>query len=78
MASKVLPQKCVQAGFKNAIQQSFDNYIETGKVLNNRVKRFIETDLFLAFDILESLNRHVLAFDDMFVVFFFNPTSFNN
>nr|CAG8548890.1 2789_t:CDS:10 [Entrophospora candida]CAG8598908.1 287_t:CDS:10 [Entrophospora candida] len=68
VASKVLSQKFVQAGFKNAIQQSFDNYIETGKVLNNRVRRFIETDLFLAFDILESLNRHVLAFDDIFML----------
>jgi hypothetical protein len=56
-------------GYRGAIQTPLDNYVETGKTLNNRVKKNMQTDVFLAFDMMESLNKNVGAFEEVFRVY---------
>jgi hypothetical protein len=46
-----------------------DNYVETGRTLNSRVKKNMQTDVFLAFDMMESLNKNVGAFEEVFRVY---------
>jgi len=57
------------SGFRGAIQIPLDNYVETGRTLNNRVKKNMQTDVFLAFDMMESLNKNVGAFEEIFRVY---------
>ncbi|CAG8477746.1 11307_t:CDS:10 [Diversispora eburnea] len=66
VAESILTHDNVAAGFRGAIQQSFDNFVEIGKTLNNRVKKNMQTDVFLAFDMMESLNKNVVAFEEIF------------
>ncbi|RHZ56375.1 hypothetical protein Glove_402g16 [Diversispora epigaea] len=66
VAESILTHEHVAAGFRGAIQQSFDNFVEIGKTLNNRVKKNMQTDVFLAFDMMESLNKNTGSFEEVF------------
>ncbi|CAG8675218.1 14509_t:CDS:10 [Funneliformis caledonium] len=65
-SDKILPPGSVMSGFRGAIQMPLDNYIETGRTLNNRVKKNMQTDVFLAFDMMESLNKNSGSFEEVF------------
>ena len=56
------------SGYRDTIQMPLDNYVETGRTLNNRIKKNMQTDVFLAFDMMESLNKNVGAFEEVFRV----------
>ncbi|KAG9284089.1 hypothetical protein G9A89_022863 [Geosiphon pyriformis] len=66
VASKILPKDYITDAFREVTQQSLETFVETGKSLNTRVKRSIQTDVFLAFDMLEGLNKNSQAFDEFF------------
>ena len=57
------------SGYRDTIQMPLDNYVETGRTLNNRIKKNMQTDVFLAFDMMESLNKNVGAFEEIFRVY---------
>jgi len=68
IASNILPSAFVAAGFRGAIQPALDSFVEVGKTLTSRVKKNMSTDVFLAFDMLETLTRNQPAFDELFRV----------
>ncbi|CAG8472348.1 12990_t:CDS:10 [Acaulospora morrowiae] len=66
VAEKVLPREYVASGFRETIQRPLENFVETGKILNNRAKKNMQTDVFLAFDMMETLNKNSGTFDEIF------------
>ncbi|CAG8625894.1 1779_t:CDS:10, partial [Paraglomus brasilianum] len=66
ISSNILPSAFVAAGFRGAIQPALDSFVEVGKTLTSRVKKNMSTDVFLAFDMLETLTRNQPAFDELF------------
>ncbi|CAG8591414.1 129_t:CDS:10 [Paraglomus occultum] len=66
IASNILPSAFVAAGFRGAIQRALDSFVEVGKTLTSRVKKNMSTDVFLAFDMLETLTKNQPAFDELF------------
>ncbi|CAG8459687.1 65_t:CDS:10 [Scutellospora calospora] len=66
VAEKILPPENVSSSFRDAIQQSLDNFIEIGRILNNRIKKNMQTDIYLAFDIMETLHLNMGAFEEIF------------
>ncbi|PKC67670.1 Exo70 exocyst complex subunit [Rhizophagus irregularis] len=66
IAEKILPSESVMPGYRDTIQIPLDNYVETGRTLTNRIKKNMQTDVFLAFDMMESLNKNVGSFEEVF------------
>ncbi|CAG8439218.1 7431_t:CDS:10 [Ambispora leptoticha] len=66
VVTKILPKDYVTEAFRGAIQSPLDTFVETGRQLNTRIKRNMQTDVFLAFDMLEALNTNAEAIEDIF------------
>ncbi|CAG8656544.1 42549_t:CDS:10 [Gigaspora margarita] len=66
VAEKILPSEYVSSSFRDTIQPSLENFVEIGKTLNNRVKKNMQTDIYLTFDMMETLNTRMGTFEEIF------------
>ncbi|CAG8728685.1 5635_t:CDS:2, partial [Racocetra persica] len=66
VAEKILPLEYVSSSFRDAIQPSIDNFVEIGKALNIRVKKNMQTDIYLVLDMMETLNLNMSNFEEIF------------
>ncbi|CAG8603375.1 9075_t:CDS:10 [Cetraspora pellucida] len=66
VAKKILPLEYVSSSFRDTIQPSIDNFVEIGKALNIRVKKNMQTDIYLALDMMETLNLNMSTFEEIF------------
>ncbi|RIB02778.1 Cullin repeat-like-containing domain protein [Gigaspora rosea] len=78
VAEKILPSEYVSSSFRDTIQPSLENFVEIGKTLNNRVKKNMQTDIYLTFDMMETINTKMGTFDEIFKLAGKKDTAFSD